>query len=453
VQLYRDLASAEPDTFRQAFASALDNLGGHLETAGRKVEAVETTKEALKLLEDTDSPDPTVEMAAARNNLAARLASAGQRDEAVAEMERAVDINRQLASRQPDVGNATLVVALQGMGDLYAGRGDSEKSEASISEAKALRATLDASKELPKHHSFIPINSGSRTRLVAAVEIGEIAEGSLAISADGSWFCVGSSDRFVHVFSAFTGKEFTGKHFPLFSRHHERIIATSMSSDGSHIVSLGDDNFAKLWDFVSMKYLQPLRLAEETPHRYGSIALSPNGRRIIAAGSDVQIAEDKSRKILETGVVRSLAIALDGSRILVARSDGIVTAWDGAQARFVRRYGRDDQPACRVATNPQFSHVVTGMTNGEIALFNPDGELVTQYQAHSCEVISLATNSTHVLSAAKDGSVCLWDLARNRHETNWQCNDALPSVDISQQGSRIVLTNGSVIELWHLAVQ
>lgn len=452
VLLYRGLASAEPDTFRQAFASALDNFGGHLEVAGRTTDAVETTREALKLLKDSDAPDPAEDMAAAQNNLAARLATAGQTQEAIAEMEQAVELNRRLASKKPGVGNVTLVTALRGLGDLYAETGDQQKSEAKIKEAETLRASLETSKDLIQYHSFIPVGSASRARLIAAVEIGEITERSLAISADGSWFCVGGFDRFVHVFSAFTGKEFTGKHFPLFSRHHQKIIATSMSSDGSRIVSLGDDNFGKLWDFVSMKYLQALRLAEETPQKYDCIALSSNGRRIIAAGSDVQIAEDKSRKILETDAVRSLAIALDGSRILVAQPDGIVALWDGHQSRLLRRYGHD-QSACRVATTPALSHVVVGMTNGEIALFKPEGEPITQYPGHSCEVISLATSSTHVLSASEDGSVCLWDLTGNRHEASWQCKGARPHVGISEQGSRIVFTNGKVIELWHLPDQ
>ncbi|MFE7268870.1 tetratricopeptide repeat protein, partial [Streptomyces sp. NPDC057592] len=103
-QANRQLAALDPAAHEPDLARSLSNLGIRLSGAGRRVEALTATEQAVEIRRRLAALDPAAyepDLARSLSNLGNRLSGAGRRVEALTATEQAVEIRRRLAALDP----------------------------------------------------------------------------------------------------------------------------------------------------------------------------------------------------------------------------------------------------------------------------------------------------------------------------------------------------------------
>lgn len=107
--------------------------------------------------------------------------------------------------------------------------------------------------------------------------------------------------------------------------------------------------------------------------------------------------------------VSALAFDRAGRKLVAVTEDGLVRVYDARRGRLIRSHklGND-----RSATSVAFAgeRVAVGCTNGDILVFDPNGELVRDVRHRIGGVDSVAATPTRVVAGGEDGSLTVWDV-------------------------------------------
>jgi tetratricopeptide (TPR) repeat protein len=115
LKTYEQLAEANPDVYLPDFAAALNNYAVSLGEVGRRDEALEPAHRAVETYARLDEANPDVylpDLAMSLNNYANRLAEVGRRDEALEPAHQALQSHETLAEAKPDVYLPDLAMSL-----------------------------------------------------------------------------------------------------------------------------------------------------------------------------------------------------------------------------------------------------------------------------------------------------------------------------------------------------
>jgi hypothetical protein len=167
--IYRQLAETDPGTYLPSLATALNNLGTQRADAGQHQAALAPTEEAITVLRQLAEADPDAHLpslASALSNLGNQLGSAGQRQAALGPAGEAITVLRQLAETDPDAHLPSLATALNNLGTQRADAGQHQAALAPTEEAiTVLRqlAEADPDAHLPSLASALN-NLGNQLR-------------------------------------------------------------------------------------------------------------------------------------------------------------------------------------------------------------------------------------------------------------------------------------------------
>ena len=150
-------------------ASSLNNLAVKLSSAGRRVDALSSIREAANLYRKLADAQPSIylpDLARTLNNLAINLSWVGRRTEAVAVAEEAVNIRRRLAEAAPDAYLPDLATSLNNLAYFLADTGRQDDAVVSAEEAgHILKRLADAAPS-----AYLP------SLVISNIQLGELAE-------------------------------------------------------------------------------------------------------------------------------------------------------------------------------------------------------------------------------------------------------------------------------------
>jgi WD40 repeat protein/uncharacterized caspase-like protein len=340
---------------------------------------------------------------------------------------------------------------------------------------------------------------------------------SIAISPDGKWAVSGS---WGHVRNVKLWDMAAGKLVRVFEGQSESVMTVAFSTDGRHVFAAGDYGKVVMWDaatgeiahvFAPHVELMPLHAMAVSPDgkvfatgvgqhdweagpdlwdissglssggfgtslRQGlDLALTPDGRRLVAAADDGAAVWDAvaGRLIRTFGnhekEVGAVAISRDGKLVLTGAGDNLVKLWDVTSGALIKTFRGHDNSVERVALSPDAKLAASGSSiDGIIKVWDLDSgvELATlRRHVASIRALDFSADGRSLVSGSWDGSVIVWDLVTGavRFDLNWenrrlfnpqredssQSSRAISWAGFSADGERILaLTHSGVLSAW-----
>ncbi|MFE6925910.1 toll/interleukin-1 receptor domain-containing protein, partial [Nocardia sp. NPDC057663] len=176
-------------------------------------------------------------------------------------------------------------------------------------------------------------------------------------------------------------------------------VRVALSPDGQRVVSAGSDDTVRLWDTATGQLVGDPITAHQ--NEVTSVAFSPDGRYIVSGGGDGTLRlrdADTGQPTGEPlnghqGQVTGVAFSPDGRRIVSGGMDGTVRRWDAATGQPIgdpmtghqNSVFVDVKSVYAVAFSPDGQRIVSGGIDGTVRLWDADtgqpaGDPITGHQ-------------------------------------------------------------------------
>jgi WD40 repeat protein len=206
--------------------------------------------------------------------------------------------------------------------------------------------------------------------------------------------------------------------------------AATLSPDGKTLAVAGPDQALRLWSVATGKQVVKITPSRELQGEWGAVLFAPDGKTVItgtrhfadfaAAAGDGAIAQwdigtgKELRRLTRPGLrLGPMALSPDGRRLLAAETGGAIRLWDltdgreryHVQAPLSRVYGMAFAPDGR-------TFAAAGAGNAVFLWETSSARLVRRLIGHHAPIIGLAfsPDGTALASASEDSTALVWDL-------------------------------------------
>ncbi|KAL5485796.1 hypothetical protein ACEPAI_6838 [Sanghuangporus weigelae] len=255
---------------------------------------------------------------------------------------------------------------------------------------------------------------GSTDAVLGSLEAHAGSVISIAFSADGKRFVSGSEDNTIRVWDVDAGKHLSGP----FEGHTDRVHSVAFFPDGKRIVSASGDGTIRIWDANNGKLVLELPQIRSSSGIF--LPVCTDGKRIISGTDsiciwDAETGERVSGPRIEN--VISVALSPDGRRIVSASEYDTISIWDTDSGELL--LGPLEGHRCGILSlvfSPDGKRIASGSASADetIRIWDADsGELISgPFKARISTVFSVAfsPNSKLLVSGSWDKTICVWDV-------------------------------------------
>jgi WD40 repeat protein len=209
-----------------------------------------------------------------------------------------------------------------------------------------------------------------------------------------------------------------------------------------------------------------LALQNSAPVR--ALAFSPDSTVLAAASQDKALnlwdvrTARLSGRIQSLAGVSSMAFMPNGEQIVSGELNGVVLIAQIASARTIRAlkpdvdYGWENAPAVKaVAISPDAARIASGYADGNIQIWNVNGEVLGHINAHDGAVTALAylPGGGKLISAGADGAVYIWNAATGQRLASLTGHPgAIFALAVSHDGKWLAAGgSGATVLIWNVA--
>ncbi len=250
---------------------------------------------------------------------------------------------------------------------------------------------------------------------------------------------------------------------PMSLELEESIIHPAAFSTEGHIIVIGLDTIARLWNTKTGDELRIL--IKYHTGTISSVAWSPAETTFLTGSFDKTARLWDSTTGECIGVLRghdsqliSVAFSSDGKTILTQSKDGVICLWDTTNliGPSVSLIGNYESPISTVAFSGSKPWIVTGSDKGNLCLWDSNtGELLKQFKKEHTERItslSCASEGEIILTGSEDSKACLW---QSDSVTIFQHQDSVLLALYNPTGTSVltILNKSKVAQLWNTATK
>ncbi|KAL4065636.1 WD40-repeat-containing domain protein [Scleroderma yunnanense] len=286
---------------------------------------------------------------------------------------------------------------------------------------------------------------------------------ALALAPQSSVLCRALRSKFPNIAKAVVGQR---KDWPttqvLLQGHDSVVTSVALSPDGRRIVSGSNDMTVRVWDAECGVLIgNPLQVHIGYVQ---SVAFSPDGTRIVTGSFDTTLKLWDMRKGMQigdpfqghTGPVNSVAFSPNGALIVSGSNDMTVRLWDADRGVQIGRplQGHSDK-VLSVVFSFDGTKIVSGSGDNTVRLWDIESgvQIGSPLQGHSSSVQSVAFSSdgTKIVSGSADNTIRLWDVERGAQIGSpiQGHADGVQSVSFSPDGKRIVSgSSDRTVRVW-----
>jgi RNA polymerase sigma factor (sigma-70 family) len=279
---------------------------------------------------------------------------------------------------------------------------------------------------------------------------------TLVFNRDGRLLATCSCSR-VRIWDPATGKEL--RQFAAPGPVPAGSLTMTLSPDGQMVALAGyADSSLRLVQVADGKERLRLDLKRVRSH---SLAFSPDGRSLAAlVGSEVCIWDTTTGKewgadrVGHRDLVKALAYAPDGRRLVSSSNDGSACLWDARTGRQLRVLCREEKPVSGVAFSPDGSGVAIA-TAGKTMVFDAaTGEQRLRFDARAGAYppVAYSPDGRLLATAGDNGTVCLGRAADGvmvRTMTDGQ--GEIGAMAFSPDGRLLAVCHKEKLRLWDVA--
>ncbi len=271
-------------------------------------------------------------------------------------------------------------------------------------------------------------------------------------SSDGSRLLTAGEDGQAHLWDTQTGKAAT----PAMT-HAGPVFRAVFSRDGSRIATASRDGTARVWDATTGRPVTP-PLVHDGAVRW--IDFSPDGRQVVTvAGSAARVWDVSTGALLpgelrHDGPITQALFSPDGRRIATAGEDGLVHFWDATSRKSVPLVLAHERAILCVAYNSDGKHLATGSADRTARIWDlSSGDPVGPPLRHRDRVTCVAFDpfGHRLLTAGEDGVALIWRASDGERLVEpLRHTSAIRSAVFSPDGCRIA-TGGddNIARVWN----
>jgi RNA polymerase sigma factor (sigma-70 family) len=261
-----------------------------------------------------------------------------------------------------------------------------------------------------------------------------------------------------------------------FKGHTGLVAGVAFFPSGDKIVTSGYDATYRIWDAKTGKELDQRSTGTKESQVGGPVAISPDGKRIIARYFAADADTGKFLFGLEghTGRIARITYSTDGKRILTASHDGTVRVWD-AEGKELQRIDAHmgtkvpvtssgmqlpkEQFINRGAWDAAFSRdgtkIVSGGVDGTVRVWDTDSGNSLQtlkIDRLTTMAVTFMPDGKRVVSGGSDGLIRIWD-ATGKEVAKFEGHTAIISALAVTQDGKLLISAGydKTVRVWDLA--
>jgi len=227
--------------------------------------------------------------------------------------------------------------------------------------------------------------------------------------------------------------------------HNDVIPSIAVSPDGKRLVSCGWDKLIKIWDIETGREIKTLSGHEGW---VWSVCYSPDSRHVLSGAADGtmrlwDVTTGHVQRVFygHTHQVLAVTFTPDGKYALSGSGDETIKMWDVSTGEELKTFAGHHDMVRALAVSPDGRYAVSSGYDKQVIVWDlHNGKQVRVLDEHldKVECISYSTDGKYFASGDEGGTVIIWDSTTYKRSWTYKHNDRVIVIRFTDNSQTIM---------------